>query len=81
MPTRFDPEQVDLAETTERLRALCGSVVQGAIVGRTLLRDAVVEELRCSELEAEALIDTLIARGFVVRRESIGDAVEWTVGS
>jgi hypothetical protein len=36
----------------------------GYLDGRTALRDAVVEELRCSELEAEEIVDTLVARGF-----------------
>ncbi|HEX4337264.1 MAG TPA: hypothetical protein VH062_15215 [Polyangiaceae bacterium] len=80
MTTRFDPELVDLAQVTERLQTLCGTVVEGAIVGRTRLRDAAVDELGCSELEGEALIDTMIARGFVVRRSDISGAVEGVLG-
>ncbi|HEX3595064.1 MAG TPA: hypothetical protein VHU80_08185 [Polyangiaceae bacterium] len=80
MPTRFDPELVDLAEVTERLRVLCGSVVEGSIVGRTRLRDAALAELGCSELESEELVDTLIVRGFVIRRVTLGGEVEWVVG-
>jgi hypothetical protein len=38
----------------------------GSLAGRTAFRDAVVEVLRCSELEAELIVDTLVARGFLV---------------
>ena len=63
----FDPEAVDLQELVRALRANYGDQIEGDIVGRTVLRDAVVRRLRCSELQAEQLVDTLIARGFVER--------------
>ncbi len=58
-------EDLDLAELTRSLRArLAGSPPVGYLVGRTALRDAVTEELECSELVAEEIVDTLVARGF-----------------
>lgn len=36
---------------------------EGAVVGRTALRDAVAQVLGCSLLEAEQIVDTLVARG------------------
>ena len=70
MPSLFDLERVDLAALTQMLRSTFGPSVEGSVVGRTLLRDEVVRRLGCSELQAETLVDTLVDRGFVVRRES-----------
>lgn len=61
----FDPESIDLAELVTELRARCGPCIEDVVVGRTLLRDEVARHLSCSMLEAEQLVDTLIARGFV----------------
>lgn len=62
----FSVEDVDLAELTSRLQArLGGAAPVGYLDGRTALRDAVTEELGCSELEAEEIVDTLVAQGFV----------------
>jgi hypothetical protein len=62
---RLAVEEVDLAELTGALRArFAGSAPSGYLDGRTALRDAVTEELGCSELEAEEIVDTLVARGF-----------------
>lgn len=66
----FDPENVDLAVVAGWLRETYGSSVVGAVVGRTLLRDEVVRRLGCSQLEGEQLVDTMVARGIVVERES-----------
>ena len=58
-------EDLDLAELTCSLRErLAGSPPAGYLVGRTALRDAVTDELQCSELLAEEIVDTLVARGF-----------------
>lgn len=52
---------IDLSWLTGRLHTLFASDPPvGAIVGRTKLRDAVMIELQCSELEAEQLVDTLV---------------------
>jgi hypothetical protein len=64
----FDPESVDLAVLARWLREAYGSSVEGAVVGRTILRDEVVRRLGCSQLEGEQLVDTMIARGIVVER-------------
>lgn len=59
-------EDLDLAELTRSLRErLAGCPPVGYLVGRTALRDAVTDELSCSELLAEEIVDTLVARGFV----------------
>jgi hypothetical protein len=58
-------EEVDLAELTEALRQrFSGAAPAGYLDGRTALRDAVVDQLGCSELEAEDIVDTLVAQGF-----------------
>ena len=71
----FDPESIDLAELVGELRKRCGHIIEDVVVGRTLLRDEVASRLRCSMLEAEQLVDTLIARGFV-RQGSLSDGRE-----
>jgi hypothetical protein len=64
MPVRV--EDIDLAALAEALqRTFEGHVPTGYLPGRTVFRDAVVEELECSQLEAEQLIDTMIGRGFL----------------
>ena len=63
---RLCVENVDLAELVEALRArFVSAPPSGYLGGRTALRDAVADELGCSDLEAEELVDTLVARGFV----------------
>lgn len=76
---RMNPENVDLAELARSIRTDCGPVVDGAVVGRTRMRDAVVRNLECSQLEAEQLVDTLIGRGFVSRRDAVDGRMEWLV--
>jgi hypothetical protein len=62
----MDVEQVDLAVVAAFLQRRLGPrPIEGFVPGRTLMRDAVVTELSCSVLEAEALIDTMIGRGFL----------------
>jgi hypothetical protein len=75
----LDPESVDLAKVVELLHRSLGASVAGAVVGRTLMRDVVVRHFDCSELEAERLVDTLVARKFVQRREDEGGRVEWLI--
>lgn len=63
----LDPEALDLLTLT---RTLHGQVPRGLLPaayleGKTALRDLVVSHLRCSELEAEQIVDTLVSRGFV----------------
>jgi len=77
MTERLDPESIDLADLAKVLRASCGPVLPGDAVGKTRIRDQLVIHLNCSELEAELLVDTMIARGFVKRREQTDRLVFW----
>jgi hypothetical protein len=62
----FVVEDVDLSELRAYLaRTFEGSPPEGYMLGRTAMRDAVAAHLGCSLLEAEQLVDTLMARGFV----------------
>jgi hypothetical protein len=81
MMTTFDPTQIDLAELARMLAQTCGELVSGLIVGRTRFRDALVAHLGCSQLEAELLVDTLVARGFLVKRELATGQVAWAVST
>ena len=63
---RLSVEDVDLAELVGALRSrFAGARPTGYLNGRTAMRDAVADELACSDLEAEELVDTLAARGFI----------------
>lgn len=69
----FSPEALDLLVLTSRLAQLEAdslSNLEGYLEGKTRLRDAVVRELDCSQLEAEQVVDTLAARGFVRFRDA-----------
>jgi hypothetical protein len=62
----FDPETIDLAALAEGLAgAFAPGPIEGYVMGRTALRDAVAVRLGCSQAEAEALVDTMIGRGFL----------------
>lgn len=62
----FRPEDVDLAEVAESLeRTTSGVPLMGYFEGKTALRDLVVTELGCSELEAEQVVDTMVSTGFL----------------
>lgn len=74
---RFDPEEIDLAAVARELRATLGAPIEGAIVGRTVVRDAVAQQLQCSLLEAEQLVDTMIGRGFLIPTETSGGLTVW----
>jgi competence protein ComEC len=60
-------EDVDLMEVAERLRRHIpeGEPPVGYLRGRSYFRDVLVHELKCSELEAEALVDTLEMNGYL----------------
>lgn len=81
MTNSLDVEEIDLASLARRLLSAVGSPVEGYVVGRTVMRDAVASILGCSLLEAENLVETLISRGLIVRRggEQGSDAVEWVI--
>ncbi|HET8935090.1 MAG TPA: hypothetical protein VFN67_16695 [Polyangiales bacterium] len=64
-----------MAELVRELRESCGHCIEDVVVGRTLLRDQLVRSLNCSMLEAEQLVDTMIARGFI-RQGELSDGRE-----
>jgi hypothetical protein len=64
--TPIDPEAVDLLDVTRRMAGAFGIQVRaGLLEGKTRLRDWVVRDLDCSQSEAERIVDTLQARGFI----------------
>lgn len=77
----FDPTSVDLQRLSTSLQRLLKSpVVPGSMLeGKTVLREATMSLLRCSELEAENVVDTLVARGFAQFREhpELPDGAAW----
>ncbi|NOU29146.1 MAG: hypothetical protein HOO96_14685 [Polyangiaceae bacterium] len=73
----LNPESVDLAALADVLRAKLGDRVVGDVVARTKMRDAIADHLRCSELEAELLTDTMVGRGFVTRHVATDGTVSW----
>lgn len=61
-----DPEEIDLRRVAERLNGLFRhSPPVGYLPGKTLMRNALEDCFHLSELQAEELLDTLEARGFV----------------
>jgi hypothetical protein len=59
-------EEIDLAQLTGALRRRYGRHLYASYLrGKTLIRDAVAEELRCSAYEAEELCETLEMMGYV----------------
>lgn len=77
MTGRLDPESIDLAQLITQLRQAVRLPIAGSLEGRTELRDATTRILECSQLEAEQLIDTLIARGFLKREQLEDGQVIW----
>ncbi|RYZ07571.1 MAG: hypothetical protein EOO73_11370 [Myxococcales bacterium] len=72
---RMDPTTIDLLELREQVATDLGSryVPGDRLEGQTAVRDRVVEIFTCSELEAEHVVDTLIAHGFMRYQEEPGD--------
>ena len=59
-------EDIDLAALAEDLRQFFFTDPPvGYLRGKTVFREAVMQKLGCSALEAEDLVDTLEARGFL----------------
>ncbi len=78
---RLDVESVDLASVTESLRRRFGAeLLQDELPGRTMIRDAVVEQLGCSMLEAESIVDTMVLRGFVRVAHGAEGLPLWKIG-
>lgn len=73
----FSPEEVDLAVLTRQLKTRFAELPpQGYVLGRSEIRDAVVEILGCSQLQAEELVDTMISLGYARFEGSPGDEVD-----
>ena len=73
----FQAEGVDLACIAGELnRVYAGAPPSGYLLGRTAMRDAVVRFLECSQLQAEEIIDTMIARGLLVYQGSPSEQVD-----
>jgi len=71
--TTLNVETVDLSELARAVGQGVDSPLEGAIVGRTQIRDLVATHLACSLLEAEQLVDTMVSRGFArLEREPDG---------
>jgi hypothetical protein len=75
--TEFEPEEIDLETIAERLMEVFGEMPPiGYLPGRTALRDAVMSQLGCSELQAEEIVDTMVERGFLRYKGPTYDAVD-----
>ncbi len=75
----MDFDSIDLASVGEHLRDVYGSRVEGAIVGRTRLRDEVAQYCSLSLLQAEELVDTMIMRGFITEESRDDGWIGWTI--
>jgi hypothetical protein len=59
-------EDIDLARLADELRRRFGRhLIASYMRGKTLMRDAVEEQLGCSEYEAEELVETLELQGYI----------------
>ena len=74
----LDIERIDLAELARMIREHIpvGEPPVGYLRGRSYFRDVLVQALRCSEMEAEQLVDTLEMQGYL---EFTGDPAERSV--
>jgi hypothetical protein len=63
----MDIERIDLAEVAALIRRHIppGDPPVGYLRGRSYFRDVLVSELRCSDVEAERLVDTLEMHGYL----------------
>lgn len=60
----IDVDEIDLETLAEALkRRIGGRFSASYLEGKSLLRDAVEAELRCSDVEAEQLVETLEMQG------------------
>lgn len=76
---KLDVEAIDLEQLARVVRRKCEGPLIGPITGRTNVRDIIAAHLGCSMLEAEELVDTMVARGFArLERDSEGRDV-WRV--
>jgi hypothetical protein len=60
------PEEVDLTELVAALRRSFGRHLHASYLrGKTVMRDVLIIELRCSAAEAEQLVETLELHGYI----------------
>jgi hypothetical protein len=65
-PVQLSVEEIDLQRLAGGLRRRYGRHLYASYLrGKTLMRDAVVEQLGCSTIEAEELVETLEMMGYV----------------
>lgn len=79
-------EDIDLVDVASMLARRFGPCLEEDYLdGRTLVRDALVSEMACSELEAEELVDTLESCAYL-RFPTFNDETHpnrrssWTIG-
>jgi hypothetical protein len=71
------PEEIDLNELRRQLATrFADAPPAGYVRGKGELRAAVVDMLKCSELEAEQLVDTLEGRGLILYEGDRSDRVD-----
>jgi len=71
------PEEIDLTELRRQLAARFGKAPPaGYVRGKGDLRAAVVAILKCSELEAEQLVDTLESRRLIRYQGDPAEAID-----
>jgi hypothetical protein len=71
------PEDLDLNALLRQLASHFGDAAPvGYVRGKSALRSAVMEILRCSELEAEQVVDTLEGRGLIRYEGDRADEVD-----
>ncbi|MCU1282137.1 MAG: hypothetical protein JWM53_5683 [bacterium] len=59
-------EDIDLAQLAGAVRRRYGRHLFASYLrGKTIIRDAIIDELRCSAYEAEELVETLELMGYV----------------
>jgi hypothetical protein len=82
-----DVESIDLAALAETIRRHVppNDPPVGYLRGRSYFRDVVAHELRCSDVEAEELVDTLEMQGYLrflgdPSERSVADS-RWEIGS
>lgn len=82
----LDLAQIDLAELARTIRARIppNDPPVGYLRGRAYFRDVIARELRCSDVEAEGLVDTLEMNGYLrflgnPAERSVADS-RWDVG-
>lgn len=80
------PETIDLAQLAEELRRFFWSdPPDGYLRGKTAFREAIMQRLGCSAIEAEELVETMELQGFLrfsgdPNRRSVADA-PWQIDS